>query len=83
MSEDNGRNWKRPISVRYATIIRENRVVSAIANVTDIDPEPPFLDKIRERFFEIREVGPEVNVGDILPPEVGFPDSGPEEAVAA
>jgi hypothetical protein len=63
MTEDNGRNWKRPVSVRYATIIKETGEVSVIANITDINPQPPFLDKPN---FEIREVGPDVKIGDRL-----------------
>ena len=65
--EERSATWKRPVNVRYATVIRENRVVSAIANITDVAPQPPFLDKVHEQVFEIIEVGSDVKVGDILP----------------
>jgi hypothetical protein len=67
--EERTATWQRPVTVRYATVIRENRVVSSIANKTDINPEPPFLDKNQERLFKVIEVGPDVKVGDILPEE--------------
>jgi hypothetical protein len=43
--EERTATWQRPVKTRFATIIKQNRMISAIANIETVDPQPQFLDK--------------------------------------